>query len=200
MKSHFYLATRNTNKVKEVRQIMEASGTDVFPCPAGIIFPEESGDTFKANALIKAEHLRKYLPGEPVAGEDSGLVVAKLNGLPGVNSARFAGTHGDDGENIKKLLEMLSASENIEERKAKFVTVIAFIGPGATKFFRGEIEGFITFVPRGSGGFGYDPVFEVPCMGKTFAELTLHEKNMISHRAEAFRKLSLYLLKKGKKG
>ncbi|HNS31921.1 MAG TPA: RdgB/HAM1 family non-canonical purine NTP pyrophosphatase [bacterium] len=200
MKLHFYLATKNLNKVKEVRKIMALKEIEVLPCPEKISFPEEIGKTFRENALAKASFLARNLPGEPVAGEDSGLEVEKLCGLPGVNSARFAGKHGNDKEIIAKLLDMLSKYRRVEERKAKFVTVIAFLDSKGARFFRGEVEGVISFSPRGSNGFGYDPVFELPSTGKTFAELTSEEKNMVSHRSEAFRKLSLYLLKETEKG
>ncbi len=199
MRFNFYLATKNVNKVNEVRRIMSGNNIDVLPCPEGIDFPDENGVTFEENALLKAAHLRSLLPGAFVAGEDSGLEVEMLGGQPGVNSARFAGIHGDDRANIKKLLESLSSFRRMEDRKARFVTSVAFIGSGSPVFFRGEIEGFISLFPRGSGGFGYDPVFILPSSGKTFAEMTPEEKNLVSHRASAFRKLSLYLQKGGEK-
>lgn len=199
MKSHFYLATKNINKIKEARQIIGASGIDVLPCPEEIALPEETGQTFEENAFIKAAYLRKFFSREPVAGEDSGLAVEKLNGLPGINSARYAGIHGNDKKNIEKLLDILSSYKDSGSRKAKFITVISFIDGEGEHLFRGEVEGFITFIPRGKNGFGYDPVFEVPFIGKTFAELSACEKNKISHRAAAFKKLAAYLLKQGKK-
>ena len=194
MKLHFYLATNNVNKINEVRQIMKIAGIEVFPSPSNIDFPEEKGKTFEENALAKAKYLKKYLPLESVAGEDSGLEVESLGGLPGIHSARFAGQHGDNTKNIKKLLDSLLIYKNVNERKAKFISVIAFIDSNGIRFFRGEVEGFITFSPRGNNGFGYDPVFETQESGKTFAELSMEEKNKISHRADAFKKLSLYLL------
>lgn len=192
----FYLATKNQNKVKEIQAILKNTGIIVKPAPSDVQFPDETGNTFEENAIIKARYLKKITGIEPVAGEDSGLVVEKLNGLPGIMSARFAGPYGDDKKNIEKLLEMLAPYKKMEERKAKFVAVVSLIMAGEEKFFRGEIEGYITFKPRGTNGFGYDPVFEVPGTGKTFAELTMEEKNRISHRAIAFRKLADYLLKR----
>jgi XTP/dITP diphosphohydrolase len=200
MKSTFYLATKNINKVKEVRAIIKGTGINVLSCPENIEFPEETGKTFRENAFIKAQHLKKFLPDEYVAGEDSGLIAEKLGDAPGVYSARFAGEKGNDGKNIKKLLRLLSDCGSRQERKAKFVTVVCLLAEEEKRFFRGEVEGVITFSPRGSGGFGYDPVFEIPSLGKTFAQITAEEKNKLSHRAAAFRKLSGYLINRIKKG
>jgi XTP/dITP diphosphohydrolase len=193
MKSSFYLATKNANKLREVRRILHGAGITVKPCPRDVVFPEETGATFEENAFLKAAHLKKITGGEFVAGEDSGLAVEKLNGLPGVFSARFAG--GGDAENIKKLLEMLSSYKDNADRKAKFVTVIVLLYPSGRITFTGEVEGIITFSPRGANGFGYDPVFEIEGTGRTFAELSAEEKNAASHRSIAFRKLAEYLLK-----
>lgn len=191
------MATKNKNKVREIQNILKNTGINVMPCPEDIIFPEETGKTFEENAFIKANHLKNLIKDNiPVAGEDSGLVVEKLNGLPGVNSARFSGIHGNDKKNIEKLLKMMRDVKNKDDRKAKFVTVICFIENGENRFFRGEVEGFITFSPRGENGFGYDPVFEIPEVGKTFAELSPEEKNKYSHRSIAFKKLAEYLLNK----
>ncbi|MCM8830280.1 MAG: RdgB/HAM1 family non-canonical purine NTP pyrophosphatase [Candidatus Omnitrophica bacterium] len=192
----FYLATKNKNKVSEIQDILKNTGILVNPAPLDIIFPEETGKSFEENALIKARHLKKFISKEPVAGEDSGLIVEKLGNLPGIISARFAGEPADDRKNIEKLLKMLLPYKDITERKARFITVVALIENNEERFFTGEVDGFITFTPRGTNGFGYDPVFEIPSIGKTFAELTKGEKNKISHRAIAFRKLADYLLKR----
>jgi len=196
VKLNLYLASKNRKKVIEIRKIVkEIAGEKIkilLP-PKNIIFPEETGKTFEENAYLKAKYLKGYLKEEIVIGEDSGLIVDKLNGLPGVNSARFAGIHGDDKKNIKKLLEMMRKYKNKEERKAKFITVVCLLLKEEKKFFKGEVEGFITFSPRGKNGFGYDPIFEFPSLSKTFAELSPEEKNKVSHRAIAFRKLSEYL-------
>lgn len=191
MKSSIYLATKNANKLREVRHILQGTGLLIKSCPPDIVFPEETGATFEENAFLKAEHLKRITGGEFVAGEDSGLSVEKLNGLPGVFSARFAG--GGDAENIEKLLGMLSAYKDTADRKAKFITVIVLLGPLGKMTFTGEVEGFITFSPRGTNGFGYDPVFEIAGAGRTFAELSAEEKNRVSHRSTAFRKLADYL-------
>ena len=197
MKCRLYLATRNQHKVKEIRNIFGKDSVEIVQCPAGMVFPEETGGSFEENAYLKARFLYMKFSFEYVIGEDSGLVVESLNGLPGIYSARFAGEGKDDRENIKKLLEMLSPYEAIEKRKAKFVTVACLLAPGQKKFFTGEVEGFITFSPRGRSGFGYDPVFEIPRLKKTFAEIPSEEKNRISHRNAAFCLLREYLREKG---
>ena len=198
MKSIIYLATKNKNKVKEIREILgEKTELKIESCPENITFPEETGKDFKENACLKAKYLSKFLKGKLVAGEDSGLIVKTLGGLPGINSARFAGKECDDKKNINKLLHLMSQYIKNEDRKAKFITVICLITPEETKKFQGEIEGNITFSPRGQNGFGYDPVFEIPFYSsKTFAELSQKEKNKISHRTIAFNKLADYLLKR----
>jgi len=194
MKLFFYLATKNKNKVKEIKEIM-GKNFEILSPPDFIEFPEENGKTLYENAYLKAEYLSKFFKDFYIVSEDSGLFVEKLNGLPGVNSARFSGER-DDIKNIKKLLDMMKEYKNKEDRKAKFIAVVCLIGKGEKKFFEGEIEGYITFEPKGNNGFGYDPVFEVPEIGKTFAELTLEEKNKISHRTKAFLKLKEYLEKR----
>ncbi|HOV21376.1 MAG TPA: RdgB/HAM1 family non-canonical purine NTP pyrophosphatase [bacterium] len=197
MKLNFYLATKNRDKIKEIQDILKDTGIEVIKCPEDIMFPEETGNTFEENAFIKANYLKNFLKNNiPVVGEDSGLMVEKLGGLPGVKSARFSSTYRDDRKNIEKLLKMMGNIKNKEDRKGKFITVICLIEDHKRKFFKGEVEGIITFQPRGENGFGYDPVFEIPEIGKTFAQLSVEEKNKISHRSIAFRKLAEYLLKK----
>jgi len=190
------LATKNKNKLREIREILKDTGISVIPCPAGVVFPEEEGKTFEENALMKARYLKGIVKNENVVGEDSGLSVERLNGLPGVLSARFAGTDCDDRKNIKKLLALLSDCENIRDRRAEFITAVALVTPDEEKLFIGSVKGLITFTPRGNNGFGYDPVFEIPGTGKTFAELSSAEKNNLSHRSIAFRKLAKYMIKR----
>lgn len=196
MKLSFYLATKNANKLREITRILKGTGISVMSCPEGVVFPEETGKTFEENALMKARYLKRILGDANVVGEDSGLCVKILNGLPGVLSARFAGRDCDDEKNIKKLLGLLEDYRDIECRKAEFITVTAFVSPQEEKIFRGSVEGVITLSPRGRNGFGYDPVFEIPGTGKTFAELTISEKNRFSHRARAFKNLAGYLIKR----
>ena len=193
----FYLATKNRNKVREARQILKETGIKVLlPEGRDIVYPEETGKTFRENALIKASCLRDIMGAGLFVGEDSGLVVENLAGLPGILSARFSGKQGDDTANIMKLIDMMKDYTRPEDRQAEFVTAVSLLGEGEKRFFEGRIKGTITFCPRGSGGFGYDPVFEIPSTGKTFAEITAAEKNRISHRAEAFKRLARYLVDK----
>jgi len=196
MKLCFYLATKNKNKVREIKNII-GNEIEVLLPPDFVEFPEEIGNTLEENAYLKAEYLNKIIKDEYVVGEDSGLFVEKLNGLPGVISARFSGERNDK-KNIEKLLKMMKNLKNKEDRKAKFITIACLVGKKEKKFFKGEIEGYITFEPKGSNGFGYDPVFEVPEIGKTFAQISREEKNKISHRAKAFLQLKEYLINKAK--
>ncbi|MCM8772342.1 MAG: RdgB/HAM1 family non-canonical purine NTP pyrophosphatase [Candidatus Omnitrophica bacterium] len=198
MKLCFYLATKNKNKFKEIREIIGEEIEILLP-PDNIEFPEEKGKTLEENAFLKAEYLSRFIKNEYIVGEDSGLFVEKLNGLPGINSAIFSGER-DDKKNIEKLLYMMKDLKTKESRKARFITVACLFGKGEKVFFKGEIEGYITFEPRGLNGFGYDPIFEIPEIGKTFAEMKTEEKNKISHRSIAFKKLKEYLIKKAKEG
>ncbi|MGB9677432.1 MAG: RdgB/HAM1 family non-canonical purine NTP pyrophosphatase [Candidatus Ratteibacteria bacterium] len=197
MKLCFYLATKNKNKLIEVKDII-GKEIEVLPPPDFVEFPVETGTSLEENAYLKAEYLSRYIKDEYIVGEDSGLFVEKLNGLPGVISAIFSGER-DDTKNIEKLLNKMKNIKK-EERKAKFITIAYLIGKGEKRCFKGEVSGYITFTPRGKNGFGYDPVFEIPEIGKTFAELSLEEKNKISHRTKAFLKLKEYLIEKEVKG
>ena len=150
---------------------------------------EETGSTFEGNAAIKSWHIyNKYHLN--CFGDDSGLVVDALNGEPGVYSARYAGEHGNHPANIKKLLEKL---EGIEDRKARFITVISLVWKGQEHLFEGVVEGAIRHQIAGDGGFGYDPIFQPDGFDITFAEMSMEEKNKISHRARAMEKLILFL-------
>jgi XTP/dITP diphosphohydrolase len=150
----------------------------------------EDGATFEENARKKAEHYSAFVPGEIVLADDSGLEVDALGGAPGVHSARYAATssaeNADDRANNARLLRELS---HAVDRAARFVCVIAVAQGGRTlATFRGEAQGRILAEPRGSSGFGYDPLFFFAALGKTFAELTPEEKAAVSHRGAAFRK------------
>ena len=146
---------------------------------------EETGATFEENALIKARAACNALS-EPAIADDSGLAVEVMGGAPGVYSARYGGEYcTNDAERVRLLLKNLESEEN---RKAKFVSCIACVFPnGDVITARGECEGEITAEPRGTGGFGYDPIFKIPGTGKTMAELSEEEKNAISHRAKALK-------------
>ena len=157
---------------------------------------EENGSTFEENALIKAKAVQE-ITGGIVLADDSGLEVDALNGAPGVFSARYAGVHGNDQANNQKLLEKLSGVE-YENRSARFVSAIAMVFEGEEPaiIVRGTVEGLIQFEPKGANGFGYDPLFYYPPFEKTMAEMTMTEKNTVSHRSNALSILRLELEKK----
>ncbi|MFZ9847952.1 MAG: non-canonical purine NTP diphosphatase [Flavobacteriales bacterium] len=181
-------ATNNHNKLKEVisKLKIDILGLADIQCTEDI---DETGKTFEENALIKAKYvLEKY--GYDCFADDSGLEVEALGGAPGVYSARYAGEHGNAEANMNKLLENL---KGIDNRKARFVTVICLINKEKTVYFRGEINGTIINEKRGSDGFGYDPIFVPDGYSRTFAEMTLEEKNKMSHRALAVEKMVNYL-------
>lgn len=147
--------------------------------------PPENGDSFVANARIKARSLKAMKPGTWVFGEDSGIAVEGLNGLPGIHSARYAGPKAQDAENVAKLLKMMTLKQ-MANRNAAFVSVIVAFDPeGNEHVFEGRLEGEIAKAARGTAGFGYDNVFVTPGETKTLAELGLAFKNKISHRAKA---------------
>ncbi|MCD9065689.1 XTP/dITP diphosphatase [Staphylococcus pasteuri] len=151
---------------------------------------EETGTTFEENAKLKSVAAAKALNKQVIA-DDSGLEVQALNGEPGVYSARYAGLDKNDQDNIKKLLDNMN---NETERAAQFVCVISMSSPnGETQQFKGTVSGEITTEPIGENGFGYDPVFYVPSLGKTMAQLTDEEKAKISHRGNAINQLQQFL-------
>lgn len=192
------VATRNPHKVKELAAIFQAEwGLSVIGLE-GLGVPEvvEDGNTFEANAIKKAKVASQFLQC-PVIADDSGLEVDALHGAPGVLSARYAGPDAEDWENNKKLLQALKGVPK-EKRGATFVCVMAFATPdGMIRTVRGTCTGWITDQPRGTHGFGYDPLFYLPELGCTMAELSPAEKNRISHRAQAVQKL-IRLLKEEK--
>jgi len=177
------LATANPHKTAEMRAILEQLGFTVHPRPTDVPDVDETALTLEGNALLKA-HALVAATGMVAVADDTGLFVDALDGQPGVRSARYAGDDANDEANVVKLL---GALDGIEERSARFRTVIAVVYPdGREVLVDGVLEGAITHAPRGSGGFGYDPVFapdETP--GRTLAELTADEKNAMSHRARA---------------
>lgn len=178
------VATKNPNKIKEITRIFEPLGFDVKSQEeAGIdIDVEETGDTFAKNALIKARAVA-MLTDDYVMADDSGLCIDALDGRPGVFSARYAGLGATDAQKIEKVLTEMQGEEN---RKAKFVTNIAFIFPdGRELVTQGEVSGRILEEPVGNNGFGYDPIFFSTELGKTFAQAEPDEKNSISHRGRA---------------
>lgn len=182
------LATRNQGKLKEFQEILRdfpveiRSLQDFGPIPEVV----EDGLTFDDNAYKKAAFTAKVL-GLPAIADDSGLVVEALDGAPGVYSARYAGENATDQDNIDRLLKELEGKPN---RKAAFECVISIAVPsGPALTYEGRCEGEIINEPRGTGGFGYDPVFYYPGFGKTFAEAGMAEKNQVSHRGKALAEL-----------
>src|SRR5690606_6760247 len=190
------IATRNNHKVRELNALLERElGLPVVGLSRFSDIPEvvEDGETFEANAVKKAEAVSRAL-NRPVVADDSGLVVPALNGAPGVRSARYAGPEADDRANNEKLLQALRGVEE-KGREAFFVCVMALKIPGEEpRWVRGECHGRIALEPKGTHGFGYDPLFFLPEYGKTMGELPPEQKNRISHRAKASRQL-LQLLK-----
>ena len=182
------LASNNAHKVEEIKSILDDYKILTLKDIGYYEDIIEDGTTFEENALIKARTIAKY-SGKAAIADDSGLSVALLDGRPGVYSARYSKEQSDE-KNIEKVLEEL----NGEKSKAKFVSVIALVRPDGSEItFRGECHGEIIFEKRGSNGFGYDPIFYVPSLEKTFAELTSEQKNSISHRKESLEKFSKYL-------
>lgn len=182
------IATRNAGKLREIRHLLDREGIQVLGLDAFPDLPEiiEDGETFAANAAKKAETIAR-LTGRTCLADDSGLTVEALGGEPGVHSARYAGSQGDDAANNARLLRELAGVPD-ECRQAAFRCVMALCRPGLpTAFFEGRVAGSILHAPRGTGGFGYDPLFLVDGFEQTMAELPLETKNRISHRGQALR-------------
>jgi len=178
------LASQNKKKIREMNEILAQLGVEVMSqAEAGVnVDVEETGTTFEENSLLKARAVMEA-SGLPAIADDSGLCVDCLNGAPGVYSARYGGEGLDDTGRYRLLLENMRGQM---PRTAKFVSVITCCFPnGDVITARGECPGTIAYAPMGEGGFGYDPVFFVPGLKKTFAQLTAEEKNAISHRGKA---------------
>jgi XTP/dITP diphosphohydrolase len=191
------LATRNAHKILEVSRLLVPYGLTVAPLPDSVSLPPEDGESFEANALPKARAAAQAL-GVPVIADDSGIESAALQGRPGVRSARFAGEHATDAENLTKLLAQAPAGSEL-----RYVCAVAFVdgsapfvdgsapttGSGSERVFFGDCRGCLAAAPAGSGGFGYDPAF-IPADrtdNRTMAELSEAEKDAISHRGHAVR-------------
>ena len=181
------LATRNAHKLREFRRLLPALTVD--PRPDGLPSPAEDGDTYAANALIKAR-AAAAATGRAAIADDSGIEAAALGGAPGVTTARYAGEHATDAENLAKLVAAVPAGSPL-----RYVCVIAHVTPhGEEHLFEGRCAGTLAGEPRGAGGFGYDPLFvadEAP--GRTMAELSDAEKDAISHRGHAARELLAWM-------
>jgi XTP/dITP diphosphohydrolase len=189
------LATRNEGKLRELARILsnKVIGLDAFPGAPDV---PETGATFEANALLKARAIAEYT-GLPAVADDSGLCVDALNGMPGVLSARWAGRHGHDQANLELVLAQVA---DVPDARlgARFVSAAALVVPQGDEpeietVVTGEVRGRLIRVPRGSGGFGYDPIFQPDGFDLTTAEMTPEAKDAISHRGRAFRALAPYI-------
>lgn len=194
MNKTIIIATQNEGKAKEFKNLFNEYGYQVKTL---LDYPDiddvpETGKTFAENAFQKADAISKQL-NTIVLADDSGLEVEALDGKPGIYSARFAGEHGNDVKNNRKLVEELKDIPK-DERKANFHCTLVMAGPERDPLYvEGEVFGQILDEGRGEHGFGYDPLFYMPELGKTMAELTSEEKNKVSHRARAIEKLKKHL-------
>lgn len=191
--SQIVLATANRHKREELFSVLGDMSVDWLTLDS---FPEidhieETGKTLEDNSRIKARTVHK-ITGLPSLADDTGLEVDALEGAPGVNSARYAGENVSFVENVRKLLQELNGIPK-KQRTAQFRSVMTFVWEEGELSTEGMIQGLITDENRGTGGFGYDPVFYIPSMQKTFAEMTLEEKNKISHRGLAIQKMRHFL-------
>ncbi|WP_277966987.1 XTP/dITP diphosphatase [Pantoea trifolii] len=181
------LATGNPGKVRELADLLAAFGLDIVAqTELGVESAEETGLTFIENAILKARHAAE-ITGLPAIADDSGLAVDALGGAPGIYSARYAGVDASDQQNLDKLLVALENVPN-GERQAQFHCVLVYVRHAADPtplVFHGSWAGEITRAAAGAGGFGYDPIFYVPELGKTAAELSKDEKRAVSHRGKA---------------
>jgi XTP/dITP diphosphohydrolase len=188
-------ATSNPGKLREYRVLAGGNPIEIEPLPRFAELPafDESAPTFAENSAGKAIHYSRFTD-QLLIADDSGLVVPSLGGAPGVHSARFAGPNASDADRVRKLLEEMRGKSG-EERRARFVCVLTLAQEGrALAVFSDSVEGVIAERPRGEGGFGYDPIFYFPQLGRTYAEISREEKNEYSHRGRAFRKLLRYLV------
>ena len=184
------LATRNVDKTQEIRASLDGLGYRILTLEAFPAVPEvvEDGNSYEANAMKKAKTVTQHT-GKMALADDTGLEVDALRGQPGLFSARFAGEDVTYADNRQKLLSLMKEVPAIK-RTARFRCVMVLAMPGGqTRTEEGVIEGIITKEEQGKGGFGYDPVFYLPALQKTLAQLTLEEKNRVSHRAKALEKI-----------
>ncbi|MFD3293966.1 RdgB/HAM1 family non-canonical purine NTP pyrophosphatase [Aquirufa sp. KTFRIE-69F] len=190
MRPILYLATQNKHKVEELTALLQDhfSVLDLSSLALTEEIPE-TGKTLTENSLQKARYIAEKFQVSCLA-DDSGLEVEALGGDPGVYSARYAGEPKDDQANLQLLLQNLRGNSN---RRARFVTVLTYFAAGTYHSFEGEIQGSIVELPRGTQGFGYDPIFQPEMETRTFAEMTLAEKNKIAHRARALEKFKNFL-------
>ena len=189
-----FLASSNPGKLREYLDLAHCTNVEMELLPNFADFStfKESAPTFAENATGKALHYSRFVS-DRVLADDSGLVVPDLGGAPGVHSARYAGPGASDADRIHKLLQEMSGKEG-EGRRARFVCVIAIAVEGRAVAVASEMaRGAITKEPRGTRGFGYDPIFLFEELGRTYAELTSDQKNVYSHRGRAFRRLLYFI-------
>ncbi len=185
------LATTNEGKVQELKQLLSDRGLEIVGLGDRAVDEDiETGTTFEENALLKARYYHR-MTGMTTIADDSGLEVDALDGAPGVYSARYGGP--TDADRTNKLLEEIRGVPG-EKRGARFVCAAAIVWDKGERVFEDEARGILLDHTRGAGGFGYDPIFFYPPLGKTFAELTREEKEIVSHRGRAFRRLKEWLL------
>lgn len=198
MSHKLVLATRNQGKIEEFRRILEELapgqidliGVDQFP---HLVDVDETGSTFEENSLLKARYTSEAT-GLPAIADDSGLCVDALNGDPGIYSARWAGTHGDDRANLEKVLDQLKDVPD-ENRTAYFICVASLVLPdGRQQVAEGRFEGHILHAPVGNNGFGYDPIFQPLGMSISSAQMSAAEKDLVSHRGKSLRSLAPHVI------
>jgi XTP/dITP diphosphohydrolase len=190
------LATTNRGKVAELEPLLADKGIEIVGLGALASDEDiETGSTFVENALLKARYYRRMTSMMTIA-DDSGLEVEALGGAPGVHSARYGGPDASDSDRVIKLLREMEGVP-AERRGARFICAAAVVWEGGERVFTAEALGSLLDAPRGEGGFGYDPVFYYEPLGKTFAELTREEKQGVSHRGLAFRRLAGWLKQSG---
>jgi XTP/dITP diphosphohydrolase len=192
-----FVASSNQGKLREYRALAEMAGAPVdlafIPIFDSLAVFEEIWPTIAENAAGKALHYSRFAEGVVIA-DDSGLVVPALGGAPGVLSARYAGPEASDEERVQKVLDEMRGKAG-EDRRARFVCVVAVAESGKMRgLFSASVEGILLDEPQGHAGFGYDPIFYFPALGKTYAEISREEKNLHSHRGKAFHKALDFLL------
>jgi XTP/dITP diphosphohydrolase len=197
MALHLFVATSSQGKLRDFRTAAQAHGVDLDPLPAlaTIPAPEESGDTFAANATLKAVYYSRFAPGQLVLADDSGLEVDALDGAPGVRSARFAADSGltdspdaNDNTDVWNNMVLMQHLAGIPgpQRTARYRCVLVAARDGEPLYTaEGAVDGYILEAPRGTGGFGYDPLFYLPTLERTMAEIDLEAKLSVSHRGRA---------------
>jgi XTP/dITP diphosphohydrolase len=198
MSHKLVLATRNQGKITEFRRILDALapgaieliGVDQFP---DLVDVDETGSTFEENSLLKARYTC-HATGLPAIADDSGLCVDALNGDPGIFSARWAGTHGNDRANLEKVLDQLKDVPD-EKRTARFMCVASLVLPdGREQVAEGRFEGHILHAPVGENGFGYDPIFQPLGLSISSAQMSAEEKDLVSHRGKSLRSIAPHVI------